>query len=191
MRNAKEKPQRHFRPSRSSDSIFPDVMMIHVEWKKSICLLQFRLFICGAANWSGRGKRCSSSSCCCCWGTIFQSPMYSFLGCEKAKTLSKKRCDKAKTLSKKGCYKAETLSQNGCEKAKTLSKILFSTPQISESIPFLFSCDVIAPCHASSHVWFRFWEGKSPMRTRSGNSTSKSKSSLLKIIGLTLLVFVW
>ncbi len=49
-------------------------------------------------------------------GTIFQSPMYSFLGCEKAKTLS----------------------QKGCDKAKTLSKILFSTPQIIESNPFLF-----------------------------------------------------
>ncbi len=106
------------------------------------------LFICGAADRSGRGKRC----CCCCWGgrgTIFQTPMYSFLGCDKAKTLSKKGCDKAKTLSQKGCDKAKTLSQkgcdkaktlsqNGCEKTKTLSIILFSTPQISESIPFLF-----------------------------------------------------
>ncbi len=81
------------------------------------------LFICGAADRSGRGKRCSS--CCCCWGgTIFQSPMYSFLGCEKAKTLSKK----------------------GCEKAKTLSKILFSSPQISESIPFLFYS--MSPSHS-------------------------------------------
>ncbi len=43
-----------------------------------------------------------------------------------------------KTLSQKGCEKAKTLSQKGCEKAKTSSKILFSTPQISESIPFLF-----------------------------------------------------
>ncbi len=42
-------------------------------------------------------------------------------------------------MSKKGCDKAKTLSQNGCEKAKTLTEILFSTPQISESIPFLFS----------------------------------------------------
>ena len=49
--------------------------------------------------------------------TIFQSPMYSFLGCEKAKTLS----------------------QKGCEKAKTLSKNTISTPQISESIPFFFA----------------------------------------------------
>ncbi len=58
------------------------------------------LFICGAADRSGKGKRCS----CCYWGgTFFQSPMYCFLGCDKAKTLSKKRCDKAKTLSKKGC----------------------------------------------------------------------------------------
>ena len=30
------------------------------------------------------------------------------------------------------------MSKKGCDKAKTLSKILFSTPQISESIPFLF-----------------------------------------------------
>ncbi len=64
-------------------------------------------------------------------------------GCEKAKTLSKKGCEKAKTLSKKGCDKAKTLSQKGCEKAKTLSKILFSTPQISESIPFLFLVCVV------------------------------------------------
>ncbi len=42
------------------------------------------LFICGAADRSGRGKRFS----CCCWGgDHFQSPMYSFLGCEKAKTV--------------------------------------------------------------------------------------------------------
>ena len=32
-------------------------------------------------------------------GTIFQFPMYCFLGCEKAKTLSQKGCEKAKTLS--------------------------------------------------------------------------------------------
>ncbi len=52
--------------------------------------------------------------------------------------MSQKGCEKAETLSQKGCEKAETLFQKGCEKAKTLSKILFSTPQISESIPFLF-----------------------------------------------------
>ncbi len=53
--------------------------------------LKISLFICGTADRSGRGKRCSSSCCCCCWGgTIFQSPMYSFLGCENAKTLSQK-----------------------------------------------------------------------------------------------------
>ncbi len=39
-------------------------------------------------------------------GTIFQSPMYSFLGCEKAKTLSKKGCEKAKTLSKNTIFHA-------------------------------------------------------------------------------------
>ncbi len=60
-------------------------------------------------------------------------------GCDKAKTLSKKGYEKATTLSKKGCEKAKTLPQKGCEKAKTSSKKLFSTPQISESIPFLFS----------------------------------------------------
>ncbi len=55
-------------------------------------------------------------------GTIFQSPMYSFLGCEKAKTLSKKRCDKAKTLSKKGCDKATTLSKKGVTRQKLCLK---------------------------------------------------------------------
>ncbi len=54
--------------------------------------------------------------------TIFQLPMNSFLGCEKAKTLSQKWCEKAKTLSQKGCEKAKTLSQKGCEKANTLSQ---------------------------------------------------------------------
>ncbi len=32
-------------------------------------------------------------------GGIFQVPMNSFLGCEKAKTLSQKGCEKTKTLS--------------------------------------------------------------------------------------------
>ncbi len=32
-------------------------------------------------------------------GGIFQVPMYSFLGCEKAKTLSRKGCEKSKILS--------------------------------------------------------------------------------------------
>ncbi len=37
-----------------------------------------------------------------------------------------------------GVKRQKTLSKKGCEKEKTSSKILFSTPQISESIPFLF-----------------------------------------------------
>ena len=48
--------------------------------------------------------------------------MYSFLGCEKAKTLSQKGCEKAKTLSQKRCEKTKTLSQKGCVKAKTFSQ---------------------------------------------------------------------
>ena len=44
-------------------------------------------------------------------GTISQSPMYSFLGCEKAKQLSQKGCEKTKALSQKGCGKVKTLSQ--------------------------------------------------------------------------------
>ncbi len=79
-----------------------------------------------------------SLRCAVFWGVKRQKTL-SQKGCDKAKTLFKKRCDKAKTLSKKECEKAKTLSQKGCEKAKTSSKILFSTPQISESIPFLFS----------------------------------------------------
>ena len=74
--------------------------------------------ICGAADRSGRSKRRSSS--CCCWGTIIDLTKYSFLGCEKAKTLSQKGCEKAKTLSQKRCVEAKTLSQKGCVKAKTL-----------------------------------------------------------------------
>ncbi len=46
------------------------------------------LFFCGAADSSGRGKRCSCCCCCCCWGTIFKCPMYSFLRCEKQKRFS-------------------------------------------------------------------------------------------------------
>ena len=34
-----------------------------------LTLFPSAVFICGAADRSGRGKRCSSSSCyCCCWG---------------------------------------------------------------------------------------------------------------------------
>ncbi len=67
------------------------------------------IFICGEADRSGGGK--CSCCCCCCWGTTFQSPMYSFLGCEMTKTLSQKGWEKAKTLSQKGCEKAKTLSK--------------------------------------------------------------------------------
>ncbi len=45
-------------------------------------LTQNRLFICGAADRSGRGKRFLVVVVV---GTIFQSPMCSFLGCDKAK----------------------------------------------------------------------------------------------------------
>ena len=65
-----------------------------------------------AADRSRRGKRCSSS-CCCFGGGIFQSPMYSFLGWEKAKTLSQKGCEKAKTLSQKGCKKVKNCIYHG------------------------------------------------------------------------------
>ncbi len=71
-------------------------------------------------------------------GPFFSLPCAVFWGVKRQKTLSKKGREKAKTLSIKGCDKAKTLSQRGCEKAKTSSKKLFSTPQISESIPFLF-----------------------------------------------------
>ncbi len=68
------------------------------------------IFICGAADRSGRGKRCSS--CCCCGrGPFFQFHMYTFLGREKAKSLSREQ---------KGCEKAKTLFQEGCEKAKSV-----------------------------------------------------------------------
>ena len=44
-------------------------------------------------------------------GAIFQFPMYTFLGCEKAKSLSR---------DQKGCEKSKTLFQKRCEKAKSV-----------------------------------------------------------------------
>ncbi len=75
------------------------------------------LFICGAADRSGRGKRSSSSSSSC-WGggEFFSLPCTVFWGVKMQKLCLKR----------------------GVKRQKTLSKILFSTPQISESIPFLF-----------------------------------------------------
>ncbi len=76
--------------------------------------------------------------------------MYGFLGCEKAKTLAPKRCEKANTLAQKGSEKQKKIRLNrGVKRQKLfqklsvswcidLSKILFSTPRISESISFLF-----------------------------------------------------
>ena len=76
--------------------------------------------------------------------------MNSFLGCVKEKTLSQNRCVKAKTLPKNGWEKVKTFPPNllhtnswtvfsCCTSWFTdLSKILYSTPQISEGIPFLF-----------------------------------------------------
>ncbi len=52
-------------------------------------------------------------------GTVFQLPMYSFLGCEKAETLSQKGCDKEKNFVSKGVWKGKKLClKKGCEKAK-------------------------------------------------------------------------
>ncbi len=59
--------------------------------------------------------------------------MYSFLGCEKEK-LCLKRGVKRQKLCLKRDEKRQKLCISGCI---DLSKILYSTPQISESIPFL------------------------------------------------------
>ncbi len=94
-------------------------------------------------------------------GTIFDLPIYSFFGggekeklclrgVKKAKNFPKrgvkrqklfqKRCEKTKTLLQKGCEKAKTFSKGVCTSwCIDLSKILYSTPRISERIPFLFS----------------------------------------------------
>ncbi len=63
-----------------------------------VLLHMYTIFICGAADRSGRGKRSSSSSSCCRGDTIFQFSMYSSLGSEKAKTLFQKGREKAKTV---------------------------------------------------------------------------------------------
>ncbi len=142
------------------------------------------LFICGAADRSGRGKRCSSCCCyCCLGGDHFSVSHVQFFGVWKGKTLSQKGCEKAKHCLKRGVTmqknvskgvwksknfvskrvwkgkhfvskwlcKGKTLSQNGWAKVKIglsscsidLSKILYITPQISESIPFLFAFAVV------------------------------------------------
>ncbi len=104
--------------------------------------LQLRLFICGEADRSGRGKHCSC--CCCCWGgDHFQMSHVQFFEVWKEKIFflfSQKvflfshpfskdipctvfwGVKRQKLCLKKGCEKAKTLSQKGCEKAKTLSQ---------------------------------------------------------------------
>ncbi len=77
------------------------------------------LAICGVADRSGRGKRSSSSSSSssCCWGgTFFSLPCTVFWGVKRQKLCLKR----------------------GVKRQKLCLKILFSTPQIRESIPFLF-----------------------------------------------------
>ncbi len=109
------------------------------------------VFICGAADRSGRGKRCSS---CWCWGGIvFVLTMYSFLGCEKEKPCLKRGVKRQNLCLKRGVKKQKLCLKKGFEKAKTWSQKLvdqsyfpifssfmnyvYSTPQISERIPFL------------------------------------------------------
>ena len=83
------------------------------------------VFIWGAADRSGRGKRCSSCCCyCCCWGKHFSISQVQLFGVGKVKTLSQRGCEKAKTLSQKGWERAKTLSQKGCEKAKKILNLM-------------------------------------------------------------------
>ena len=74
-------------------------------WKSS-----FRycwVFICGAADRSGRGKRCCCSSSCC-FGDHFSFSHIQFLGCVKEYPCLKRG------------VKGENLVLNWCKKAKTV-----------------------------------------------------------------------
>ncbi len=79
--------------------------------------------------------------------------MYSFLGCEKEKPCLKRGVKRQNLCLKRGVKKQKLCLRKGCEKAKTWSQKLvdqsyfpifssfmnyvYSTPQISERIPFL------------------------------------------------------
>ncbi len=55
-------------------AVFVQEASLHVyTLMKHNLALEDGIFICGAADRSGRGKRCCSSCCCCHWGGIFQS----------------------------------------------------------------------------------------------------------------------
>ncbi len=85
--------------------------------KRNICIIS----ICGAADRSGRGKRCSS---CWCWGDCFVLTMFSFLGCEKEKLCPKRGVKRQKLYFKRGVKKQKLCLKKGCEKAKTWSQKL-------------------------------------------------------------------
>ncbi len=76
-------------------------------------------FICGAADRSGKGK-----CCCCCW-PFFSFPCSVLWGVKGQKLCVDKRGVKRQKLCISWCI--------------DLSKKLYSTQQISESIPFFFS----------------------------------------------------
>ncbi len=65
-----------------------------------LCSHQYptKVFICGAADRSGRGKRSSSSSSCCCGGPFFKFPCTLFWGV-KRQQLCLKRGGKRQKLS--------------------------------------------------------------------------------------------
>ena len=73
-------------------------------------------------------------------GAFFSLPCAVFWGVKRQKTLSKKGCDKAKLCLKRGVKRQILCLKRGVKRQKSLSKILFSSQQISESIPFLFLC---------------------------------------------------
>ena len=108
-------------------------------FKKS---LSASIFTCGGADRSGRGTRC-------CWGeTIFNFPMYSFLGCEKEKLCLKRGGKRQKLCLKRGDKRQKLCIKWGVKRQKLClslcidsSNLLYSTPQISERIPFLLRTD--------------------------------------------------
>ncbi len=91
------------------------------------------LFICGAADRSGRGKRCSSS--CCCWGgPIFSLPCTVFWGVKRKNYVSI-GVWKGKNLISKGVWKGNSFVSKGVWKGKNfVSKWMFKSKKFVQNL---------------------------------------------------------
>ncbi len=120
-----------------------------------LLFLPSAFFSCGAADRSGRGSVVLVDGV-----DHFSFSHVQFFGVRKGKTMSQKESEKAKLGIKKGVNRQKLCLTRGVKRQKMctschidLSKILYSTPQISERIPFLFFL-----YYPSLSPPFLFWE---------------------------------